>query len=283
MELKSATTLISDKIVTWYETTIENLPNMIVAIVVIIVFIILAKIIRKISNSFVKKKYINNTIGQLISTTIYLVIIITGIFVALEVLNLNKTVTSILAGAGVLGIALGFAFQEIASNFVSGLFIAIRQPYKIGDVVEVDDMYGEVTNINLRTTSLVTFQGIEIFVPNKYMFTKPLKNYTTTPLRRLDIKLGVSYDDDLEKVEKITLDTLESLPGRIKDKPIDFFYSDFGDSSINFEVKIWISYPDDNNYLKTRHQSIISIKQAFAKNNITIPYPTKTVLQKNME
>ena len=101
--------------------------------------------------------------------------------------------------------ALGFAFQDIAANFVSGILIAFRQPYRIGDIVEVEGYQGEVKSIDLRTTSLVTFQGIEIYIPNKEMFTKPLENYTTTPRRRLDIEVGVSYGDDLRKVEQTVL------------------------------------------------------------------------------
>jgi len=275
--IENATKLIIERLDSWFELIVKNLPNLIVAIIVITLFVFIAKLVRRFTISLSNKKILSQTATQLLATTIYLIIVFLGIFISLGVLNLDKTVTSLLAGAGVIGLAIGFAFQEIAANFVSGVFIAIRQPYQIGDIVEIDDMYGEVSKINLRTTSLVTFQGIEIFVPNKSMFTKPLKNYTTTPTRRLDIDVGISYNDDLEFVEKLTTDTLSTLEGRTQEKPIEFFYKEFGASSINFEARIWINYPDDNNFMRTRHAAIIKIKKAFDKNNISIPFPIRTI------
>tara|TARA_Y100000296_G_C5157984_1_gene250203 strand:+ start:75 stop:785 length:711 start_codon:yes stop_codon:yes gene_type:complete len=231
---------------------------------------VFSKVLPKISK--------NEAVTSLLDTIIYFIIILIGFFVSLEILHLDKTVTSLLAGAGVLGLALGFAFQEIASNFVSGIFIAFREPYKLGDIVQLDQHFGKITNINLRTTSITTFQGLEIIIPNKHMFTKPFTNFTTTPKRRIDIEVGVSYEDDLEKVEKVTKEALLNINEIIKDEEPEVFFKEFADSSINLVARIWIHYPENQAFLRARHKAIINIKKHYDKNGISIPFPIRTIV-----
>jgi small conductance mechanosensitive channel len=109
------------------------------------------------------------------------------------------------------------------------------------------------------------------------MFTEPLKNYNDIPRRRLDISVGVAYDTDLEEASRIAKECLENLEGRIKEEEIEIFFKEFGASSINFDARIWINYPAQNNYLRTQHQAIINIKKAFDRNGINIPFPIRTL------
>jgi small conductance mechanosensitive channel len=269
--------LLTEKIVSWYEIAVKSIPNIIAAIVVFIIFLILAKVTRKASTRLLPRVTKNKAVIDLLRTINYVLVLTLGVFVSLEILNLDKTVTSILAGAGVLGLALGFAFQEIASNFVSGIFIAFKEPYKIGDIVKVDDFFGEITRITLRTTSITTFQGLEVLIPNKYMFTKPFTNLTTTPTRRVDIQVGVSYGDDLEKVEKVTLEALDDIENRVKDKEAEIYFESFGSSSVDLTARFWVYYPENGAYLKARHRAIINIKKAYDANDIVIPFPIRTL------
>lgn len=278
IELKSIFSLLEERLVSWYEIVIKSIPNIIASIFIILIFIFLAKLARKVFSKVLPRISKNEAVTSLLDTIIYFIIILIGFFVSLEILNLDKTVTSLLAGAGVLGLALGFAFQEIASNFVSGIFIAFREPYKLGDIVQLDQHFGKITNINLRTTSITTFQGLEIIIPNKHMFTKPFTNFTTTPKRRIDIEVGVSYEDDLEKVEKVTKEALLNINEIIKDEEPEVFFKEFADSSINLVARIWIHYPENQAFLKARHKAIINIKKHYDKNGISIPFPIRTIV-----
>jgi small conductance mechanosensitive channel len=269
--------LLTTKLVTWYEAAITLLPNLVLALVILALFIIVAKASRKFGSWALRKSSLTPVLTNLILTITYLTILVLGVFTSLEILHLDKTVTSLLAGAGVIGLALGFAFQEIASNFISGFFIATNQPYKMGDIVEIDGTLGEVTSIKLRTTSITTFQGLEKIMPNKLMFTSPFINYTTTPKRRLDIEVGVSYADDLEKVEEVTKKALEDTPERLSSREVEVYFSEFGASSINLSARVWVKYPGHQSYLKARHRAVINIKKAFDKNNISIPFPIRTL------
>ena len=277
INLNGILNLLSEKLITWYELIIKSIPNIIAAVIVFMLFLGLAKLIRSMTDRILPKLTKNIAVTSLLRTIIYFLVIIIGSFVSLEILNLDKTVTSILAGAGVIGLALGFAFQEIASNFVSGIFIAFREPYKLDDIIEIDNYFGTISKITLRTTSITTFQGLEVIIPNKYMFTKPFINLTTTPTRRIDITIGVSYGEDLRLVESVTRKALENIEERIKTEDIEVYYNEFDSSSINFQVRIWINYPANNAYLKAKHEAIIRIKEAFDENDIIIPFPIRTL------
>lgn len=269
--------LVIDKLQTWLELAIQLLPNLVLAIVVMVIFGLAARVARRVLANVLGTYSDNLAVNRILTNIVYIAIIAFGLFTALGILNLNKTVTSLLAGAGVIGLALGFAFQEIASNFIAGIFIAFRKPYKIDDIVEISNFVGTVSSIDLRTTSIITFQGLEVMVPNKTMFTEPFINYTTTPRRRIDLKVGVSYGDDLEKVLKVSKEALENVPDRIRDEDIGIWFEEFGASSINFVAQIWIQYPGDNSFLKARSAAVMNLKKAFDENGITIPFPIRTL------
>lgn len=277
LNFKDSISLLTDKIENWYEIIIKSIPNILAATVVFFLFIIIAYIVRNFAKKLLPRMTDNISVINLLVKITHFFVLAIGIFVSLEILNLDKAVTSILAGAGVLGLALGFAFQEIASNFVSGIFIAFRKPYKLGDIVEVDDYLGEITDINLRTTSIMTFNGLEVLIPNKYMFTKPIINFTTTPYRRIDLDIGVSYSDDLKKVVHVTKEALRDIENKVNSRPIEVYFKEFGASSINLSTRIWIHYPKNQAYLKTMHNAIIRIKEAYDANDISIPFPIRTL------
>ena len=269
--------LITEKVETWFEQLVSMIPNFIIAVLVIISFVLISKVVRNLLERTLKRTRYNSVLTNLLVSMTGISIIIFGAFISLEILNLEKTVTSLLAGAGVIGLALGFAFQEIAANFVSGIFIAVRRPYQLGDILEINSVLGEVTAIQMRTTSLTTFDGLEVIIPNKQMFTSPFINYTTTPSRRVDLEVGVSYNADLERVKEITKNSLKNIPGRIKDRDIEIYFGKFDSSSINFTARVWIHYPGNQSFLKAKDAMIINIKKAFDKNGITIPFPIRTL------
>lgn len=277
VDVGTTTELLSNKLYSWYEGVVSVLPNIALALLVFILFLFLAKIARNLSGGLLGKLKYSVSVRNLFKTIVYIFTLLLGLFVCLELLDLEKTVTSLLAGAGVLGLAIGFAFQEIASNFIAGIIIAIREPYKISDIVEIKEFFGEVTEINLRTTHITTFDELEVIIPNKTMFTEPFINYTTTPSRRMDLKVGVSYAEDLQNVEDIALNAVKDIPNRDLSREPEFFYEEFGDSSINFNIRVWVSYPKNQAYLNARHRAIKNIKSAFDANGITIPFPIRTI------
>ncbi len=277
MEITNASRLIIEKLEDWIKALIEMLPNIVLAILIVIIAYFIAKVVRNIMRKIMGRMTGHITLQHLISNIVFVAIILIGAFVALSILQLTTAVTSLLAGAGIIGLALGFAFQDIAANFMSGIIMAIRVPFREGDIIETKDKMGIVTDISLRSTILRSFQGQYHIIPNKDVFQNTITNYNTYGKRRVDLTVGISYGDDLEKVKQVVLDTIKDLPKVKQDDPIQFFYTEFGDSSINFEVRFWVAFKKQPDYLQLRSDAIIAIKKAFDENDIMIPFPIRTL------
>lgn len=264
------------KIGSWITGILNALPNFILAIIVFCIAFIIGKILKKVV-LHASKKTNNQALARLFGTTVFVAVLIGGLMVALSVLQLQKTVTSLLAGVGIVGIALGFAFQDIAANFISGIIIAVQRPFKTGDLIKTNEYFGSVQHISLRTTELVTLDGLNVVMPNKMVLENPLTNYTKTNDRRVDFEVGVSYAEDLAKVEKITIGALKKVKGRDSKKEPEVLYNKFADSSINFTARLWITDARQTPYLRAQSDAILEIKKAYDKASITIPWPIRTI------
>lgn len=277
IEINEAYNLVTDKVETWIDTFIQMLPNLVVALIVLIVFYVIGKVIRNAIGGLLKKVTDNKTIINLLETVVGVMIIGIGVFIALSILQLDGAVTSLLAGAGIIGLALGFAFQDIASNFISGVILSIRHPFGIGDIIDTNGFYGTVEKLNLRNTIIKTPQGQIVYIPNKSVFENPLENYTKSGERRIDLSCGVSYGDDLEKAKKVALEAVKSLENYNSDKGIEFYYEEFGGSSINFKIRFWVSFQNNPDYWSARSDAIMAITKHFDENDIMIPFPIRTL------
>lgn len=277
IDISKPLNMISDKLESWFDTFVSMLPNMGVSLLLIILFLLLARLGKRATAKIFAKTSNNQALEKLFSTIMYYAIIGIGLFIILEVMRLEKAVTSLLAGIGVLGIALGFAFQDIAANFVSGVIIAFRKPFSIGDIITVNDYMGTVSRTNLRVTTIQTFQGQEVYIPNKDVLQNPIINYTVLGKRRIDLNVGISYGDDLDRVEQVVKDAILSIDGIVDQEKLIFDYYEFGSSSINFYIRFWIEYPDQPGFLTMRNNAIKTIKTAFDENSITIPFPIRTL------
>jgi small-conductance mechanosensitive channel len=276
-EINDAYSIIAGKVENWLTAFIEMLPNLVVAILVLIVFYVIGKIVRKAVNNLLSKVTSNKTIINLLETIISISIVGIGVFIALSVLQLDGAVTSLLAGAGIIGLALGFAFQDIASNFISGVILSIRHPFGIGDIIETNDYYGTVVKLNLRNTIIRTVTGQIVYIPNKKVFENPLENFTSSGLRRIDLSCGISYGDDLEKARNAAIQAVDKVENVLSDKGIEFYYDEFGDSSINFKIRFWTQFASNPDFWNVRSEAIIAISKAFDESDIMIPFPIRTL------
>ncbi|MBK9764118.1 MAG: mechanosensitive ion channel [Flavobacteriales bacterium] len=277
MEAKDALDLIESKLVGWSKELIRMLPNLVLAAVIVVAGWLLAKLVRAGVEKVLVRTQIGRSLRNLISNAVYLLIIIIALFGALSILHLDKTVTSILAGAGIVGLALGFAFQDIAANFISGVAMAVQRPIRTGELVEVAGQLGIVERIDLRTTEIKSLQGLQVIIPNKEIFQNVLTNYTRNGSRRVDLDVGVTYGDDLAKVERVTVEAVKTIDGLLPDREVELFFKEFGDSSINFEVRFWVSSKSQGYYKGRKSAAIVAIKSAYVKNDIMIPFPIRTL------
>ncbi|HSN86110.1 MAG TPA: mechanosensitive ion channel [Thermoanaerobaculia bacterium] len=261
----------------WGRGFVLLLPNLLVAIVVLIAFWLAARLVKNVLMRVLRRISQSEQVNQLLAYSVFLAILAVGTFVALGILGLQKTVASLLAGAGIITLALGFAFQDIAANLMAGIYLSVQRPFRPGHIIETKDFFGVVKRIHLRWTELRTQQGQVVLIPNKQVFENPIMNYSSTGERRVDLRLGVSYGDDLEKARQIAIQAVQEVSTRLPDKDVEFFYEEFGESSINFVVRFWIEFQRQPDFLAAQSEAIERIKRAFDENGITIPFPIRTL------
>lgn len=276
MNFQKAIELITRKLQHWLDYLIQLLPNFVLALIVFFVGIFLARKIRNLVRRAIYRMAPTSTVGALAVNTVYILGIAVVIFSVLRILHLDGTVTTMLAGVGVVGLALAFAFQDIAANFISGIFISFRKPFFVGDVIKVKDFVGNVTEIRLRDTTILTAGGQYVILPNKDVFQSPIENFTRLGKRRLEIKGGVSQADDLKKAQRLALEALSGLPGILKDQTT-FLYSGLGESTIDFTIYLWVDIAGGGGYNQVLNDAIIAIKESFEQNDISLPFPIRTL------
>jgi small conductance mechanosensitive channel len=277
MDLEKAYQIIQTKLFAWFREFVRLLPNIALASLILVLGFFLAKVLKNFSTKIVRRFTHHEAVNNLFSSFVYITTVGVSFFVALSALHLDKAVTSILAGAGIVGLGLAFAFQDIASNFMAGIFLTIRRPLKIGDLIKTGDFMGHVKTINMRDTIIESFQGQFIIIPNKDIFQNSLQNFSRSGKRRIDLSVGVSYGDDLDKVKQVTLQAVKQVSVLDPDEPPRLFYETFGDSSINYTLQLWINSTDQPIFWQGQSEAIMLIKKAYDENGITLPYPIRTL------
>ncbi len=196
----------------------------------------------------------------------YLLILL---FIVSLIRGAGVDITAILGAAGVAGVAIGFASQTSLSNLISGLFLVLERPFKIGDRIEVDGSDGYVHSIELLSTYLRTFDNRMIRVPNEMLAKSKLINYTRYPIRRLDIDLSVSFNGDAARVMRILREVVVANPSCFNEPEPLIFFKGFGDYSMQFLLAVWV---DRTELMATRTSLLKDLKERFDRERIDLPY-----------
>lgn len=248
--------IIKNKLTGWLHNFISDLPNFVFAALIFIIFFYAAKYLRNILNKIILKLTQKPSLGTLFSSIFYMATLLIGLFVSLEILHLEKTISSLLAGAGIIGLALGFAFQDLTANFISGVYIIFKKPFEVGHVVNTNDFTGIVEEIQLRSTILRTFQGLHILLPNKDIFQKSLTNYSLSSERRVDIALTLPAKSSIEELEKNIRNILAQLPEINNRKEAEIYFTDYNGDTLKLEIWYWIENKSPEDYVVVKNKII---------------------------
>lgn len=276
MNFDKAINLVISKLSSWLNTLIAMLPNILIASIILVLGFYLAKKIRKFADRKLRRFFPTITLADLTMSLIYVFCIGVVISVVLKILNLEGTLMTALGAAGIIGVGLAFAFQDIAANFISGIFLSFSKPFKVGELITVDKFEGFVEGVKLRETTIRTHQGHLVTIPNKQILQNPIINFTRYGKRRADIISGVSQADDLRKVREVAEEALRKVPNVIAEDTT-FFFEGLGESAINFRIRIWVNSNKYGDYLQFINDVIIIVKEAFDAHDISLPYPIRTL------
>lgn len=267
-----------EKLDSWFNTLVINLPNVFIAIIVFILALVVSKYVSKGASKLLEKTKLQASMKSLLAKITSFTIVLLGLFLVLGILNLSKALNTVLAGAGVMGLAVGLALQGALANTYSGIVLSYIKHIKFGDWVESNGFEGEVVDLDLRSVTLKQPDNNLVFIPNKLVVENPIKNYSTTAQSRVILQCGVGYSSDLEFVRNLVQKTiLENFDAVEAKDDIIFLYQEFGDSSINFEVRFWINSTSALEVAKAKTNAMIAIKKVFDKNDINIPFPIRTL------
>ncbi len=276
-EITKSFTDIYDKLEGWVTGFIHNLPNLLVAVIVMIISYYTAKFVSKWVVRLASKKVPQKSIAKLIGKFAAIVVVSMGLFLALGTLDLSKTLNTLLAGAGISGLVIGLALQGTLSNLLSGIVLSFRRKIQLGHWVETTGYAGEVVDINLHSLVLKEFDNSLVIIPNKTIIENPLKNYSLTDKMRVAVSCGVGYESDLEEVEQLVKKAIKSIYHQNDGSEIEVYFTEFGDSSINFVCRFWVDATDAKNRLDAKSAGMKAIKQSFDENQINIPFPIRTL------
>lgn len=277
LQLDQLGSVLMETLEEWARFAVTMLPNLVVAVVVFAIAWMIAGIAQRVTRRAVARFTNHQQLVYLAGIGMRLGITSVGLFAALAVLNLDGVVTSLLAGVGVVGLALGFAFQDIAANLMSGVMMAGARPFRVGDVIKTADYFGTVEQIGLRVTQIRTPTGELVLIPNKDVTNSALVNYTETSNRRVDISVGVAYGDDLAKAQEAIVAGLKTVKGCDENKPVQALFVGFGGSSIDLSCRFWINTQNHTDYMVAQSDGIKAIKRALDDAGLNIPFPIRTL------
>jgi small conductance mechanosensitive channel len=256
------------------------LPYVINLAVAIAVFIIGKWLARKITNivvSILKRiKGIDVTLVKFIENIIYYILMMVVILTALSKLGIETT--SFFAILGAAGLAIGLALKDSLGNFASGVMLILFKPFRVGDFVTVAGVSGTVNEISIFSSILTTGDNQRMIVPNGSIIAGTIVNVNANPTRRVDLVVGIGYDDDIKKAKDVLTNILESDDRILQEKGLTVAVSELADSSVNFVVRAWVNTPD---YWAVKFALTEQVKLRFDLEGISIPYPQQDVHHHN--
>jgi small-conductance mechanosensitive channel len=209
-----------------------------------------------------------------ISSLLHYVILFGGFVLAVFAMGVDLTRVTILAGA--FGVGIGFGLQNVVNNFVSGLIMLFERPMKVGDTVQVADVIGSVQRIGIRSSTLRTYEGAEVVVPNATLISERLTNWTlSNTRRRIDLKLGVAYGTDPHKLIELLLSVARSHRAVLAYPAPAALFLGFGESSLDFELRCWTESFDD--WINIRSQLALEVHRQLADAGIEVPFPQRVL------
>ena len=251
---------------------LANGPNLLSAIIIIVLGRWLIKWITLLIRKAFTKSGMDETLVRFLDKLLYYTLLIAVILAAADQVGIKTT--SFLAILGAAGLAVGLALKDSLSNFASGVMLILFQPFRVGDAVTAGGVSGSVERIDIFNTVINAWDNQKIIVPNSKITADTITNINANPTRRIDLVIGIGYDDDVEKAKSLLQELVHSDSRILPDPPPKIALAEFADSSINIVVRPWVNTSE---YWDVRFDLMDRIKPVFDEHNITIPYPQRDV------
>ncbi|MBE9160460.1 mechanosensitive ion channel family protein [Nodosilinea sp. LEGE 06152] len=254
------------------------LPNIALAIVVFLIFFLVAKGIRTTVRRLTQRQRRTRNVGLVLGRLAQGSTVLVGLFVALSIIIPSLQAGDLIQLLGISGVAIGFAFRDILQNFLAGILILLTEPFQIDDQIIFKEFEGTVENIETRATTIRTYDGRRIVIPNSELFTNSVLVNTAFENRRLEYDVGIGYGDDIETAKDLILEAVHDTDGVLPHPAPDVIVVDLADSTVNLRARWWVQPPRRADVLDLQDQVLTNIKNKLTANGVDMPFPTQQIL-----
>src|SRR3989344_4810286 len=260
----------------WIEKGVNLLPNLVIGIVILGIGWLFIKLIDKGVRKVFDRTPFDETVERFLHKVI--MVLLWAILIIVVLSNFGVNVSALVAGLGIAGFIVGFALQNTLGNLASGLFLLINKPFREGDSVKIGDIVGDVKEMGIAACIIHTPDNTKVTIPNSKIWGDAIYNYTGNPTRKLfNLKVGISYSDDIGKAISTINDILKKDERVLKDPEPQIVVSELADSSVNISIRPTVKKGD---YWPVYFDAIRKIKEEFDRKGITIPFPQRDVHMK---
>lgn len=257
---------------------IALLPNIGLALIVFFIFVLVGGWIKRLVKRVTRNRRQARNLGMVLGRLAQGLTILLGLFVALSIIIPTFKAGDLVQLLGISGVAIGFAFRDILQNFLAGILILLTEPFELDDQIVFKEFEGTVENIETRATTIRTYDGRRIVIPNAELFTNSVTVNTAFDNRRLEYDVGIGYGDDINQAKQLILEAIASVDSVLKSPAPDALVMELAGSSVNIRARWWIRPPRRADALDMQDQVLTAIKNKLTANGIDLPFPTQQIL-----
>ncbi|MEG3880286.1 mechanosensitive ion channel family protein [Microcoleus sp. herbarium7] len=276
--MRAEISAVWDKIQSMINGFIVLLPNMVLALIVFAIFFFVGRAIKRVVRRLTRNHRQARNLGLVLGRLAQGITVLIGLFVALSIVIPTFRAGDLIQLLGISGVAIGFAFRDILQNFLAGILILLTEPFQIEDQIVFKNFEGTVENIETRATTIRTYDGRRIVIPNAELFTNSVTVNTAFDNRRMEYDVGIGYGDDLDRAKQLMLEAIHSVDEVLNDPAPDVLLLELAGSSVNIRARWWIAPPRRIDALRSRDKVLSAIKKKLTANGIDLPFPTQQIL-----
>lgn len=263
-----------------WRRTVQMLPLLLFGLIAVIVTWLIARGASRATPWATSKQIENKLLRDVVSKAAAIPVIVIGLYIVLQVFDLTQLAMTVVGGTGLAGLIIGIAFRDIAENLLASVLISVQNPFRSGDLIEINEHLGIVQRVTTRGTVLMTFDGNHVQIPNSTVYKNTIVNYSANPNRRVDFEVGIGYDDSATDAQAIVLEALEKHPAVLDDPPPRVLLCHLGASTVNLRVYFWVNGTTHN--WETIQSSLMRIiKQSLQEAGISLPDEAREVIFPN--
>lgn len=257
---------------------IALIPNLVLALIVFGIFFAIAGTTRQFVSRLTRHRRHARNLGLILGRLSQWFILLIGLFISLSIVIPTLRAGDLVQLLGISGVAIGFAFRDILQNFLAGILILLTEPFQLDDQIIFKDFEGTVEHIRTRATTIRTYDGRRIVIPNSELFTNSVTVNTAFENRRLEYDVGIGYGDDIDVAKQLILEAIRETEGVLHEPAPDALVVDLAPSTVNIRARWWIKPPRRAEALNLQDRVLTAIKKKLTENGVDMPFPTQQIL-----